>query len=101
MTQQTMALWRGSIQTADHVRQVIAHRYGEEEAKRYDPQTNCFTYRTWKHLGYYVRKGEKAIRSMTLVEEKDPTAKEGEETAVHKYPKTVYLFYIKQVGKKE
>ena len=101
MTQQTMALWRGSIQTADHVRKVIAQRYGEEEAKRYDPQTNCFTYRTWKHLGYYVRKGEKAIRSMTLVEEKDPNAKEGEKTEVQKYPKTVYLFYIKQVEKKE
>ena len=101
MTQQIMAHWRGSIKTADHVRKEIAQRYGEEEARNYDPQVNCFTYRTWRKLGFYVKKGEKAIRSMTLVEEKDPNAKEGEQTEVQKYPKTVYLFYIKQVEKKE
>ncbi len=31
----------------------------------------------------------------------DWPAKEGEQTEVQKYPKTVYLFYIKQVEKKE
>jgi len=36
-----------------------------------------------------------------LVEKKDPNAKEGEQSEVIKYPKTVYLFYIKQVKKKE
>jgi len=38
---------------------------------------------------------------MTFIEKADPNAKEGEETEVKKYPKTVYLFYIKQVKKKE
>ena len=101
MTAQKMALWRGSEKTADQVREEIARRYGEEEAEEYDPDTNCFTLPTWNRLGYRVRKGEKAIRSMTLIEEKDPDAKEGEETEVHKYPKAVYLFYIRQVEKKE
>jgi hypothetical protein len=101
MTEQVMAHWRGSEKTADHVRKVIAQRYGEEEAKTYDPQVNCFTYQTWRKLGYYVKKGEKAIRSMTLIEDKDQNIKEGEQTEVIRYPKTVYLFYIKQVEKKE
>ncbi len=101
MTQQKMARWRGSEKTAEQVREEIARRYGEDEAEEYDPQTNCFTLPTWNKLGYVVRKGEKSIRSITLIEKKDPNAKEGEETEVKRYPKTVFLFYIKQVKKKE
>ncbi len=101
MTQRKMALWQGSINTADHVRKVIAKRYGEEEAAKYNPLANCFTFKTWKAKGYFVKKGEKAIRSITFIEEKDPKAKESEKAEVIKYPKTVYLFYIKQVEKKQ
>ena len=100
MTQQ-LALWRGSINTADAVRKEIAKRYGEDEAAKYNPLANCFTFKTWKAKGYFVKKGEKAIRSVTFIEEKDPNAKEGEQSEVIKYPKTVYLFYIKQVEKKQ
>ncbi len=96
-----MGLWRGSEKTADQVREEIARRYGEEEAEEYDPQTNCFTLPTWNKLGYRVRKGEKSIRSMTLIEKADPNSNEGKQAEIHKYPKTVYLFYIKQVEKKE
>jgi hypothetical protein len=101
MTNQKMALWRGSEKTADQVREEIARRYGEEEAEQYDPQVNCFTLPTWNKLGFKVRKGEKSIRSITLIEKADPNAKKGEQTEVKRYPKTVYLFYIKQVEKKE
>ena len=101
MTQQKLAAWRGSEKTADQVRKEIAQRYGEEEAKNYDPQANCFTYRTWRAKGYFVKHGEKAIRSMTLIEQKDPNAQKGGQSEIRKYPKTVYLFYIKQVEKKE
>ena len=97
------AHWKGSQKTADAVRAEIARRYGAEEAEKYDPDSNCFTLPTWNKLGYKVRKGEHAIRSMTLIEEKDQNAKkggEGEQEEVQKYPKTVYLFYIKQVEKK-
>src|SRR5712671_466792 len=73
---------RGSEKTADHVREEIARRYGEEEAEEYDPQTNCFTLPTWNKLGYRVRKGEKSIRSITLIEKADPNAKEGEQSEV-------------------
>jgi hypothetical protein len=79
MTNQTQELahWRGSINTADAVREEIARRWGEDEAKNYDPTKNCFTFKTWLTKGYVVKKHEKAIRSMTLVEVKDENAKEG------------------------
>ena len=95
------AHWKGSQKTAELVRAEIARRYGAEEAEKYDPDSNCFTLPTWNKLGYRIKKGEHAIRSITLIEEKDPNAKEGEEAEVQRYPKTVYLFYIKQVEKRE
>ena len=103
---QSLAHWRGSEKTADAVRQEIARRWGEEEAKQYDPLTNCFTIQTWNKLGYRVKKGEKAIRSITYVEATDQaeTTNENEdeedEQNVRTYPKTVYLFYRTQVEKR-
>src|SRR5438034_3751529 len=98
MTQQVYvpAQWKGSIKTADAVRQEIAKRWGDEEAEKYDPLANCFTFKTWLTKGYVVKKGEKAIRSMTLVEVED-TSEKGEKRT---YPKTVFLFYIRQVEPK-
>jgi hypothetical protein len=80
-------------------------RWGDEEAKQYDPLTNCFTIQTWNKLGYRVKKGEKAIRSITYVAGKDQaeTINEDEdkdEQEVRTYPKTVYLFYRTQVEKR-
>jgi hypothetical protein len=100
----TLAHWRGSAKTADAVREEIARRWGDEEAKQYDPLTNCFTLQTWNKLGYRVKKGEKAIRSITYVEAKDQAEEadnDGDEgTDVRTYPKTVYLFYRTQVEKR-
>jgi len=99
----TLAHWRGSEKTADAVRQEIARRWGDEEAAKYDPLTNCFTIQTWNRLGYRVKKGEKAIRSITYVEGTDHTGDaedEEEEADVRTYPKTVYLFYRTQVEKR-
>jgi hypothetical protein len=100
----TLAHWRGSEKTADAVREEIARRWGDEEAARYDPLTNCFTIQTWNKLGYRVKKGEKAIRSITYVKGTDQAAdteEEDEEDAdVRKYRKTVYLFYRTQVEKR-
>jgi N-terminal domain of anti-restriction factor ArdC len=98
----TLAHWRGSAKTADAVREEIARRWGDAEAKQYNPLTNCFTIQTWNKLGYRVKKGEKAIRSITYVEGKDQaeTSTEEEEQDVRTYPKTVYLFYRTQVEKR-
>jgi hypothetical protein len=99
MRMKQLAYWKGSEATAEAVREEIAQRFGDEEAENYDPTKNCFTFNTWKAKGFHVKKGEKAIRSMTLVETRDPNAKEGDEKEVRRYPKTAYLFYIKQVEK--
>jgi hypothetical protein len=98
----TVAHWRGSTKTADAVREEISRRWGDEEAAKYDPLTNCFTIRTWNALGYRVKKGEKAIRSLTYVEATANSGEddEDEEADVVTYPKTVYLFYRTQVEKR-
>jgi antirestriction protein ArdC len=100
----TLAHWRGSEKTADAVREEIARRWGDAEAEKYDPMGNCFTIRTWNQLGYRVKKGEKAIRSITYVEGTDQTEnaadEDDEEPEVRTYPKTVYLFYRIQVEKR-
>jgi hypothetical protein len=100
----TLAHWRGSEKTADAVREEIARRWGDEEAEKYDPLTNCFTIGTWNQLGYRVKKGGKAIRSITYVEGTDQTDTDAdgddEESDVRTYRKTVYLFYRTQVEKR-
>lgn len=88
---QPIATWKGSTTTARMVASEIASRWGDEEAKNYDPLKNCFTYRTWKAKGYQVQRGEKAIKSITFV----PSDPDDPDSDV--YPKTVNLFYIKQV----
>jgi hypothetical protein len=77
---------------------------GDAEAEKYDPLTNCFTIQTWNKLGYRVKKGEKAIRSITYVEGTDQTETVDEDVEeypeVRTYRKTVYLFYRTQVEKR-
>jgi hypothetical protein len=74
----SLAHWRGPAKTADAVREEIARRWGEAEAAKYDPLTNCFTIHTWNQLGYQVKKGERAIRSITYVEGTDQAEDEQE-----------------------
>jgi N-terminal domain of anti-restriction factor ArdC len=98
------ARWKGSLKTADAVREEIARRWGRAEAATYDPTKNCFTLPTWNKLGYRVKKGEHAIRSRTYIEDNDQEEQDdadGEEQEKHIYPKRVYLFYKTQVEKKE
>ena len=85
--------WTGSENTSDLVRKQIAKRWGEDEAKRYNPFVNCFTFKGWLKNGYVVRKDEKAIRSFIIVEKKDK--KTG--AVVERRPKTIYLFFDVQV----
>ncbi len=86
--------WKGSDRTAESVKKQIVARWGEEEANQYDPKSNCLTFNQWHAYGYRVKKGEKALKSITIIEKKD---EKGE--VVAKYAKTVNLFYTKQVEK--
>lgn len=93
MTISVKSNWTGSENTSDLVRKQIAERWGEDEAKRYNPFVNCFTFNGWLKNGYVVKKDEKAIRSFIIVEKKDK--KTG--AVVEKRPKTIYLFFDVQV----
>jgi hypothetical protein len=93
MTISVKSNWTGSESTSDLVRKQIVERWGEDEAKRYNPFVNCFTFNGWLKNGYVVRKDEKAIRSFIIVDKKDK--KTG--AVVERRPKTIYLFYDKQV----
>jgi hypothetical protein len=95
--QQQLSQWKGSVHTADHVREEIARRYGDKEAEIYDPMTNCFTFQTWWVKGFVVKKGEKAIKSYTL---KEATVEENGKPVEKRYFKPVYLFYYLQVERR-
>jgi hypothetical protein len=87
--------YKGSKKTKEMVTAQIAERWGEEEARRYNPYDgNCVPFRAWSDAGYKIKKGEKALKSITYVEVKD---KDGE--VVNTYPRKVNLFYHLQVEK--
>jgi len=86
--------YRGSEATRNMVAEQIASRFGPEEARNYDPYTNCMTFRQWLAAGYRVKRGERSLKSVTYIEVKDEN-----DEVVKKYPKTVNLFYIRQVEK--
>lgn len=87
--------YTGSEETKKAVREEIARRWGPDEANRYDPYSNARTFSQWTALGgYRVRKGEKAIRSFTVVEQKDESGK-----VIKRYKRTILLFYVKQLEK--
>ena len=91
-----LAHWKGSEETAKSVKEQIRKRFGEQEAKKYNPLKNCFAFRTWKAMGYHVKKGETALRSVTLIEKN--VTENGIEKKV-RFPKTVCLFAKCQVEK--
>jgi hypothetical protein len=88
--------WQGSLHTAAMVLAQIEARYGEDEAAKYDPETNCFTFDTWVAKGYHIRKGEKGLLSSTIRHKYDD---EGNEIA--SWPSKCWLFYYLQVEKDE
>lgn len=87
--------WTGSSITYRLVRQQIEKRWGKKAAENYNPTENCFTYLGWKDKGFQVKRGEKALRSITYVHPKDKETGEVDEDI--KYPKNVFLFYKNQV----
>ena len=86
------SMYKGSPATFALIKQQIAKRFGNLAADSYDPNVNCFTLKQWNARGYRVKKGEEALKSFTLVEQKDEDKKE-----IKKWRKTVYLFFHTQV----
>jgi hypothetical protein len=92
------SVYKGSEKTYEMVAEQIAERWGEDAAAEYDPEKNCFTYNRWKQEGYFVKKGEKSLESVTWIVTEKKNEQTGE-TEKKRYPKKVCLFFIKQVEK--
>lgn len=92
--QEVLSNYQGSKKTYEMVSEQIKERFGAKEQKKYDPYTNCLTYKQWQVLGFRVKRGEISLKSITILEKKD---KEG--NVIGKYPRTVHLFYRTQVEK--
>ena len=73
--------------------------YGQQLYVPSDPNftmsyANALTFTKWAILGYRVKKGERAIRSITFVEKKDE-----EGNVIRRFKRVVCLFYYLQVEK--
>ena len=86
--------YKGSKKTYEMVKSQIEERWGEGEAKTYDPNTDCMPYGSWILHGFRVRKGEKALKSVTFVEVKD-----NDDKVIRTVKRTVNLFHRCQVEK--
>ncbi|OGJ54793.1 hypothetical protein A2880_03400 [Candidatus Peribacteria bacterium RIFCSPHIGHO2_01_FULL_49_38] len=86
--------YRGSEQTYEMVKDQIEARWGEACAEEFDPHTDAMPFSSWLSQGYAVKKGQKALKSITFVEVKDENDK-----VVRKIRRTVNLFHRKQVEK--
>jgi hypothetical protein len=90
----TFTPYRGSLATASRTKAEIEKRWGPQAASEYLPEHNCRTYAEWRKIGYKVKPGEKAIKSVTVIEEKDEKG-----NVIKTYPLTVNLFYVSQVSR--
>lgn len=83
--------YMGSEKTRSIVESEIIRRWGQGELKNYDPMRSALTFKNWIQLGMVPKKGEKAIRSFVVLEDKRDPKK------VVKRIKSIYLFYYRQV----
>jgi len=97
------SVYQGSASNHKRVSSAIFNLYGEEEANKYDPQTNCFTFAGWKQRGYQVKKGEHGIRIMNVIKGQIKTEKDSNNkitvTGGRSFCKSITVFYYLQVQK--
>ena len=92
--QEVLSNYSGSEKTYEFVAKQISERYGKKEVKNYDPYSNCMIFKQWLENGYKVKKGEKSLKSITVIEETDEKGK-----VIRKHLRTIHLFYQLQVEK--
>ncbi len=84
--------YQGSEATKAMVADQIRERWGEKEASSFDPYHDCMTATAWFAAGFKIKKGEKALRSITFLESED------NEGNIHrKIRRGVSLFHKRQV----
>ena len=86
--------YKGSETTRTAVAQEIVKRWGKKELKNYSPLHSARTFHSWLDLGYRIKKNEKAIRSITFIDQKN---EKGE--VINKVKRPCFLFYYLQVEK--
>src|SRR3989344_5366739 len=57
--------YRGSEATKSMVEEQLIAKYGKAELKNLDCYHNMRTFHSWLNLGWKIRRGEKAIKSIT------------------------------------
>ena len=86
--EKVLSNYSGSKETFQMVAKQIATRWGNKEVKKYDPFTNALTMHSWAIRGFRVKKGSKALKSITFIKVQDEAG-----NIVKTYPKTINLFY--------
>lgn len=86
--------YKGSEATYEMVRDQIKERWGAEVAEDFDPYHDAMPLLSWTAYGYRVRKGEKALKSVTFLEVKD---EKGE--VIRTVRRSINLFHHCQVLK--
>lgn len=84
--------YRGSFKTKEAVALQIQERWGMKEAKNFDPYHDVMTATAWFAAGFKIKKGEKALKSVTFIESEDA---DGHVT--QKVRRVVNLFHRRQV----
>lgn len=84
--------YAGSIANFESVKRQIAERWSPKEAEKYDPNSNCMTYKRWQEYGHHVKPGESALHATVIIEKKDRSG-----NVIARYPKRVALFCWLQV----
>lgn len=92
--QELVSPYKGSEATYEMVKEQIAERWGEDAADEFDPHTDAMPFACWLAYGYRVKKGEKALKSITFIEAKN---EKGE--VEKKIRRTISLFHRRQVEK--
>ena len=90
----SLSEYTGSEATKTICEDAIREKYGPAEIKNMDCYHNIRTFHSWLKLGFKVRRGEKAIKSITYVEQKDSSG-----NVLRRYRRPVFLFYYRQVEK--
>jgi len=84
--------YRGSEKTLEMVKEQVKERWGQRVASSFDPYHDAMTATAWFAAGFKIKKGEKALKSVTFIESDD-----GEGNVTHKVRRVVNLFHRRQV----
>jgi hypothetical protein len=84
--------YQGSEKTREAVSAQIVERWGKAELQNYDPEKSALPYTKWVSLGYRPKRGSKALKSVTYIEQRDLAG-----NVIKRYPRTVNLFYYRSV----